>query len=246
MASSLFHILSISQQDMLTRLSDLDVVSNNLANVNTAGFKRTRSNFQELMDGMDQGGIKTASSQVISTQGPIGSTGNPLDLAISGQGYFGVTLPSGKVGYTRDGEFHLDANNRLVNADGNPVVWQGTIPANAEEAQVLKDGSVRYRVGSTWTTAGTMQLYNFKNPTALQESGNNVWTETTTSGAGQAAAPGSTGVGVIVPGSVEQSNVNMGDEMTQVITLQRAFQLSVRTFQSTDEMINEAVHMRKA
>jgi flagellar basal-body rod protein FlgG len=246
MAASLFHILSISQQDMLTRLSDLDVVSNNLANVNTAGFKRTRSNFQELMDGIDQGGIKTASSQVISNQGTISSSTNPLDLAISGDGYFGVTLSTGKVGYTRDGEFHLDGTNRLVNSDGNPVVWQGTIPANAEAAQVLKDGTVQYRIGTTWTNAGTMQLYHFKNPTALQESGNNVWTETTTSGTATAGAPGSTGLGVIVPSAIEQSNVNMGDEMTQVITLQRAFQLSVRTFQSTDEMINEAVHMRKA
>ncbi|MDD5369515.1 MAG: flagellar hook basal-body protein, partial [Anaerolineaceae bacterium] len=133
MTASLFHILNISQQDMLNRLNNLEQVSHNLANVNTAGYKHSRSNFQELLVGANQSGVHLSSTQVITGQGTLRSTENPMDLAVSGEGFFQVTLPDNRIAYTRDGQFHLDAGQRLVNASGYPVVWQGQLPAGATQ-----------------------------------------------------------------------------------------------------------------
>ena len=182
MAASLFHVLNISRQDMLSKLNDLDGSANNLANSNTVGYKPVRSNFQELLDNMTYGGTLQTGSQVLTQQGTLKSTSNPMDVAIQGDGFFAVTYAAGKTGYSRDGQFSLDANNNLVNSSGFPLVWNGTIPVGAEEIQFQENGVVQTRIGDTWTQAGTIQLYRVPNPTGLQLNGNNVYITTTNSG----------------------------------------------------------------
>jgi flagellar basal-body rod protein FlgG len=248
MGADLFQILNISRQDMQQRVQDLDVVSNNLGNINTAGYKRNRANFQELLSGIGKDGTHLSATQILTAQGNLQNTGNPMDLAISGEGFFAVTLPNGTTGYTRDGQFKLDGNNRLVNANGYPLVWQGQIPAGATQTTVGKDGAVSALDGATgaWATVGTLQLTRFPNPSGLQNNGQNTLLASAASGAAQTAAPGTTGYGVISAGTIESGNVNLGDELTHMISLQRAFQLSTQAFQQTDEMISEAITMRKA
>lgn len=246
MSASLFHILNISRQDMLTRLMDLDTVSHNLANINTAGFKRNRANFQELLAARDKEGIHMVSSQVLTGQGALRKSENPLDLAISGEGFFALSLPDGATGYTRDGRFSLDGDGQLVNANGFPLVWEGSIPPGAEEVRVEPNGRISVRQGSDWTAAGTLQLVRFPNAGGLTSRGDNVWLESEISGEAIAGAPGQDNLGQIVPQALEQSNVSLADEMTRLMTLQRVFQMSIRAFQQTDEMITGAIHLRKA
>jgi flagellar basal-body rod protein FlgG len=247
MGADLFQILNISQQDMQQRVQDLDVVSGNLANVNTPGFKRTRANFQELLSSLGKDGSHLSSTQLLTDQGSLKTTQNPLDLAISGEGFFAIILPNGTVGYTRDGELHLDANNRLVNSAGYPLVWQGQIPAGTTEVSVSPDGTVSARQATGALTAvGNIRLTRFANPTGLQNNGLNVLLATADSGAPQVGTANATGYGVIASNSIEQGNVNLADELTHMITLQRAFQLSTQAFQQTDAMISQAITMRKA
>jgi flagellar basal-body rod protein FlgG len=245
MADSLFQILNISQQDMLSRLLDLDVTSNNIANINTIGFKRNRANFQELLEQKQQSGVYMQPTQILQEQGSLTTTTNPLDLSITGEGFFQVRKPDGTTGYTRDGRFSLDANKRIVNASGNPLIWQGQIPAGAEEVQVQSNGGVFTRQGTTWTQAGTIQIANFLNPTGLQVDGSNVFLATPASGNASLATPGTTNLGQIKSYTIEQSNVNMANEMTHMMQLQRSFQIASKTFQQTDTMISEAIAMRR-
>lgn len=246
MASNLFHTLNISRQDMYARLMELDDVSNNLANINTIGYKRSRLNFQELLDRGYREGNYIASTQVMTGQGAIRNSDNPMDVAISGEGFFAVDLGDGEVGYSRNGQFQLDADKNLVNSGGYPLVWEGQIPAGAEEIHFMQDGSIMARQGETWTIVGRLELYRFNNPTALTRKGENIWLASEASGEAQAGQPGVEGMGQIVPRALEQSNVDLSYEVTRMITLQRAFQMSTRTFQQTDEMISGAIHMRKA
>ncbi|KPL71416.1 hypothetical protein ADN00_17140 [Ornatilinea apprima] len=246
MASNLFHTLNISRQDMYARLMELDDVSNNLANINTIGYKRSRLNFQELLDRGFREGNYIASTQVMTEQGAIRNSDNPMDVAISGEGFFAVELGDGEVGYSRNGQFQVDADNNLVNSAGYPIVWDGDIPDGVEEIHFTQDGSVMARQGETWTIVGQLELYRFDNPTALTRKGENIWLESEISGEAQAGQPGVEGMGQIVPRALEQSNVDLSYEVTRMITLQRAFEMSTRTFQQTDEMISGAINMRKA
>jgi len=245
MSSSLFHILNISQSAMLSGLQDLDITSNNLANVNTVGFKASRGNFQELLEQRQLEGVRSSSTQLLLNQGSLRYTQNPLDLAIQGEGFFGVTLADGRTAYTRDGQFHLDGNRQIVSAGGQRLVWQGQIPATAEEVAVDPNGVVSTRQGATWTRAGTIQTYRFANPTALQGYGENLWLSTPVSGQAQAGAPNAGNYGLIRSQSVEASNVNIANEMTHMMSLQRAFQISTRAFQQTDQMISLAISLRR-
>jgi flagellar basal-body rod protein FlgG len=245
MSSSLFHVLNISRQDMLSKLQDLDVVSNNIANLNVKGYKSNRSNFQEMLEGLNLEGTQLSSSQLQMIQGNIYQSGNPLDLAIQGDGFFGITIATGKTGYTRDGQFVLDANNRIVTPDGLPLVWTGTIPLDAQEIAVQPEGEVRVRIGDVWNVAGTISLSRFPNASALQNNGNNILLETEASGKAITGAPMTTNFGSILAGAVEQSNVNLSQELTHLITLQREFEMSTKTFQTTDEMIMQALQMRR-
>lgn len=243
---SLFHTLNISKIDMLYRLVDLDVVSNNLANVNTIGYKANRANFQELLalNGMKDG-VKLSSTQILTHQGSFQMTGNYLDWAIEGEGFFAVELPDGTTAYTRDGSFTLDGENNLVNGNGYPIIWQGTLPEDTYSVSVSTDGRVSALTEAGWQEVGTVQLTRFPNPTGLTAYGQNLFLESDISGTAQAATPGQNGYGIIRAQALERSNVDMGQEMTHLMTLQRSFQISTRLFQQTDSMINLALNMRK-
>ena len=247
MTSSLFHTLNISKQDMMTRLVDLDVVSNNLANVNTSGFKSSRSNFQELLGkAVQRDGIKNTSTQGLMQQGTLKQSALATDWAIQGEGFFQVKLADGKTAYTRDGEFSVDANNQLVTASGARLVWNGTVPNGFTDISIRTDGTVdAVMQDGTIQTCGTLQLARFNNPTGLKENGNNNWLETVGSGAAILAAPGTTNLGTVNSHQVEQSNVDISREMTQLMVDQRTFQLSVKAFQQTDLMIQQALNLRK-
>lgn len=245
MTISINEILNITRSGMLTRLQDLDLISNNLANINTNGFKSSRSNFQEMLINLQYGGTQLRATQRFMDQGSLQMTGNPLDLAISGQGFFAVQLPDGRTAYTRDGQFTLDANNRIVNMSGLPLVWNGQVPPDASGITVNQDGTVMAMQGGTWTQIGIIPLYSVANPNGLINYGGNLLLETEASGATQSGTAGEQGLGKIKNGALEQSNVNMADEMTQLISIQRSFEMSLRTFQQTDQMLALAIRMRK-
>ncbi len=245
MSPSLFQVLNISSQDMNSRIADLSNSSNSLANINTTGYKSSRLNFQELLDGVTRSGVKVSASQVMMTQGKLQNTGILSDVAINGEGFFAVTLPDGTTAYTRDGSFLLDKNKKLLNGSGYPINFQGTIPATATEVTIDQNGTIHALVEDAWVMAGTIQLTRFTNPGGLTNFGSNLWSESLNSGTPQTGAPGTTNLGTLAPGTLESSNVNMADEMTHMIVIQRSFQLASKAFQTTAEMIDSAIHLRK-
>ena len=247
MSSSLFHTLNISRQDMLSRMMDLDVTSNNLANSNTAGYKTSRSNFQEMLNKKLNEGVQLRNTQILTAQGSLRDSTNPLDWAIQGEGFFTVTLPDGKKGYTRDGQFVLDADRKLVSASGYPLVWDGTIAEGMTDISIGQDGKVTALDAKGASVAvGTVQLTTFPNASALENHGDNVWLETVTSGAAKTGAAGAENYGTINANKVEQSNVDLAQEMTHLMTLQRSFSMSLKAFEQTDTMISQAINLRKA
>jgi flagellar basal-body rod protein FlgG len=247
MPYSLFNTLTISRQDMLSRLTDLDVTSNNLGNINTAGFKANRSNFQEMLNQRLKEGNRIMATQVMPAQGSLRDSANPLDWAIQGEGFFSVTLPDGTIGYTRDGQFTLDAERNLVTARGYPLVWDGEIPEGATDIRIQSNGTITaVDADGQNVDVGAIQLTRFPNPTGLDSFGDNVWLESDASGAAQAGAPGEENYGMISSHKVEQSNVDLSRELTHLMTLQRSFSMSLTAFQQTDLMISQAINLRKA
>jgi len=245
MSPSLFQVLNISSQDMNSRIEDLSNSSNSLANINTTGFKASRLNFQELLDGANRAGVKVSSTQAMTTQGKLQNTGILSDVSINGDGYFSVSLPDGKTAYTRDGSFLLDENKKLLNGSGYPIAFQGTVPPTATEVTIDQNGTIHALVDDAWVTAGTIQLTRFTNPGGLTNIGSNLWSESLNSGKPQTGAPGSINFGTLAPGTLESSNVNMADEMTHMIVIQRSFQMASKAFQTTADMIDSAIHLRK-
>ena len=247
MSSSLFQTLNISKQDILTRLTDLDVTSNNLSNSNTAGFKTSRSNFQEMLNQQLIEGTQLRSTQMLPAQGALRDSTNTLDWGIQGEGLLSVTLPDGTIGYTRDGQLSLDSEFKLVTSGGYPLVWSGQIVEGMTDISVSPGGSVS-ATDSKGVRAeiGTVQLTRFANPSGLTVYGNNLLLESDTSGAAQAGAPGAENFGIIKSSTVELSNVSLSQEMTHLITLQRSFSMSIKAFQQTDTMITQAINLRKA
>ncbi len=247
MYTSLFHTLNISRQDMISRLVDLDVTSNNLANFNTAGYKASRSNFQEILQQQSKEGTQLVSTQMLNTQGAMRDSTNPYDLAIQGEGFFSVTMPDGKVGYTRDGQFGLDASNNLVSASGYPLVWSGKILPGMTNFAISPEGNATATDATGKNVVlGQVSLTIFPNPTALTNKGDNIWLESVPSGKAQVGIPGAQNFGTIASYRVEQSNIELSQEMTRVISLQRSFSMSLKAFQQTDNMISQAINMRKA
>ena len=247
MSSSLFQTLNISRQDMLSHMLDLDVTSNNLANINTAGYKASRSNFQEMLNQQLKGGVQLRTTQMLTTQGSLRDSTQPLDWAIQGGGFFNVTLPDGTIGYTRDGQFALDANRQLVNSSGYPLFWTGNIPEGTTDISINPDGTViGLDAAGARADLGTVQLTRFPNSSGLTSYGDNIWLESDASGAAQTGAAGSENFGAISGYRVEQSNVDMGQELTRLMTLQRAFSMSTKVFEQTDLMISQAINLRKA
>jgi flagellar basal-body rod protein FlgG len=237
------------------------VIANNLANVNTTGFKRDRAQFETLAyqaltapgapssaenkyaNGLNLGsGVAIAGTARIDTQGSMTTTGNALDLAIEGSGLFQVQMPDGRTAYTRDGNFSLSAEGTIVTSDGMPVQPQITIPQGAQSITIAGDGTVSALLaGQTEvTTLGKLQTASFLNPAGLQSAGNNLLLETGASGAPQVGDPGVDGRGNLRQGSLEASNVNVVEELVDMIETQRAYEVNSKMIKATDEMLQYA------
>src|SRR5271156_2742312 len=237
---------------------NLDNVANNLANASTAGFRRRRLQFQDLVyqnliapgaaatqqttypSGLQIGlGARTASSEIIQQQGALNETDNPLDVTIEGQGFFQIQLPSGELAYTRSGEFSMDSAGIIVDAQGNQVQPAITIPPSATNVTIGSDGSVSVQLPNQTQaqTVGTIQLTTFANPGGLSSVGNNYFLETTASGNPIVGTPGgSEGLGTIQQGYLENSNVDVVTEFINLIMAQRSYEANSRGVKAADEM----------
>lgn len=235
----------------------IDNTANNLANVNTTGFKRSHMEFADLIyDASKLPGAPTAEGQTspiglqigngvrpvgttnVFTQGVPVDTGAPTHMAIEGDGFFKVTMPDGSAGYTRDGSFHTNADGLLVNGDGRPLDPNITIPTTANEINISAAGEVSYLENNVISSAGTIQIYRFANASGLRQAGGNIYLATEASGPEVAGAPGSTGYGSLRQGSLEGSNVEVVSEMVSLITAQRAYEINSRAIRAGDEMLS--------
>jgi len=238
---------------------NLDNIANNLANSSTAGFRSRRLQFEDLIyqnlimpgaaatqqttvvAGLQVGlGTRSAASEVIQLQGDFSQTGNPLDLTIQGQGFFQVLLPSGETAYTRAGSFHTDQSGNLVDQDGDPVQPGIAIPTGATSVTVGSDGTVSVTVAGQTAAqqVGSLQLALFNNPGGLNSTGSNLFLQTTASGAPVVGTPGGTeGLGSIVQGMLEQSNVSVVNEFVNMIVAQRSYEASSRVVNAADQML---------
>ncbi len=243
---------------MDTQQTNMDVIAHNLANVNTVGFKKSRADFQDILyqttkiagtatapgfevpTGIQVGlGSRVTAVQKIFTTGDIHQTGNDLDLAIEGPGFFQVSMPDGETAYTRSGAFKRDSTGRMVTSDGYPLFPEIVIPENATQISISKSGTVEVFLDgeNTPTEIGTIELTRFSNPSGLRALGNNLLAETLTSGAPAADIPGENGLGVLAQGFLEGSNVNIMEEMVNMIAGQRAYEINSKSIKTADEML---------
>ncbi|MGM7701177.1 flagellar basal body rod protein FlgG [Pseudalkalibacillus sp. Hm43] len=246
--------------------SKLDVLGNNIANVNTYGFKKGRTTFKDLVSqqisgasapNANRGGVnpkqvglgsQLSTIDTIHTQGSLQTTGRPLDLSISGDGYFVVSDGPNDF-YTRAGNFYLDQGGTLVNADGLRVQGAGgdiTIPTDAESFSIGNDGTVNYidNAGNV-VSAGQISISKFANNGGLEKAGSNLYQETTNSGAANVVTAGTAGAGEIVAGTLEMSNVDLSEEFTEMIVAQRGFQANTRIITTSDEILQELVNLKR-
>jgi len=238
-----------------TRMS---VVSNNLANVNTTGFKRGRAVFEDLLyqnvtqaggatsqstespTGLTTGtGVRVVATEKTFTQGSALQTGNALDVLIQGRGFFQVLQPDGTLAYSRDGSFKIDSEGRLVTSSGYEIQPSLTIPSDAQSVTIGLDGTVQATLAgqTSPTSLGTLQLADFINPAGLQPKGQNLFLETAASGSPQVANPGLEGLGTLVQGSLEGSNVNVVEELVSMIETQRAYEMNSKAISTSDQML---------
>ncbi len=250
--------LWISKTGLDAQQTNMDVIANNLANVSTNGFKRARPVFEDLLyqtlrqpgaqsstqtqlpSGLQIGtGVRPVATERIFTQGNLQQTGNPLDVAINGAGFLQVQLPDGSTAYTRDGSFQLNSQGQIVTSSGFQVQPAITIPANALNVTIGRDGVVSVtRAGSaTPTQVGALQLTGFVNPAGLQSMGENLYLETAASGTPSTNAPGTNGLGLINQNYVETSNVNVVEELVNMIQTQRAYEINSKAIQTSDQML---------
>jgi flagellar basal-body rod protein FlgG len=250
--------LWIAKSGMEAQQTQLDVISNNLANVGTNGFKRAHAVFEDLIyqnlrqsgaasgeqsqlpTGLQIGlGTRTVATSRNFLQGNLQQTGNRLDMAIEGNGFFQITMPDGTTGYSRDGAFQLDAQGQIVTNSGYIVVPGITIPPNATSVTIAPDGTVSVGLpGQANTQAvGQLQLATFANPAGLEPRGHNVFAETAASGPPAAGAPGADGLGTVQQGFVETSNVNVVEELVSMIQTQRAYELNSKAISTSDQML---------
>jgi flagellar basal-body rod protein FlgG len=244
----------------------VDVISNNLANMTTTGFKRRRTEFQDLIyeserrvgsNTSDSGtivpagaqvglGVRTAAIYRINEQGTLSQTSNSLDIAIRGNGYFPVTLPSGDTAYTRDGTFGLSPDGTIVTADGYPIAGGITIPANATSVTVSATGQVQASIAGQTApqTVGQIQLTTFANETGLDAQGDNLFLQSGASGNPVTGNPGAPGFGSVLQGYVESSNVNVVTEISNLITAQRAYEMNSRVITTSDQMLSTLTNLR--
>jgi flagellar basal-body rod protein FlgG len=246
---------------MTAQQLNVDNIANNLANANTAGFKMRRAQFEDLIyqsmiqpgassgqqttvpAGLQLGlGTRAASNEIIFTQGAFTQTNNPLDMVIQGEGFFQIRQPSGDLAYTRAGSFQLDRNGNIVDANGNPLEPQITIPSNAQNVTIAQDGTVSFTTPGQSATqkAGQIQLANFQNPAGLNSVGNSLFTTTDASGDPQVSNPGGPeGLGTLMQGYTEQSNVDVVSEFVNLIQSQRAYEANSRVVKAADEMYQQ-------
>ena len=252
---------------MESQQMNIDVISNNLANVNTVGFKRSRADFQDLLyqtvksagtsssantqvpTGIQIGlGSKAVAVQKLFTQGGAQKTGSELDLAIEGEGFFQILQPNGELAYTRAGGFKLDSNGRIVTSDGYPLNPEMTIPIDTTSITIGLDGTVSViaaGIQTTPTEIGKIQLADFSNPAGLSGIGRNLFIETFASGTPTTGVPGENGIGSISQGYLEMSNVSVIDEMVNMIVGQRAYEVNGKAISTADEMLQTANNLRR-
>src|ERR1700674_1662511 len=257
----MFRALYTAASGMQAQQMNLDTIANNLSNSSTAGFQSRRMQFQDLIyqsmvmpgaaasqqttvaTGLQIGlGTRPAASEIIQLQGNINATGNPLDLAIEGQGLFQVLLLTGETAYTRSGAFHQDAQGNVVTSDGNPLQPALTIPAGATSITISPDGTLSVTLAgqSAAQQVGTIQLALFPNPGGLNSVGKNLFLATTASGDPIQGTPGgSEGLGTIQQGYLEQSNVDVVEEFIQMIVAQRLYEANSRVVTSADQMLQQ-------
>ncbi|HEY8963458.1 MAG TPA: flagellar basal-body rod protein FlgG [Alphaproteobacteria bacterium] len=258
--------LDIAATGMQAQQMNVDVISNNIANMTTTGFKRQRAQFQDLIyqnkvrpgitssdvgtivpSGIQLGlGVKPGSVYRINEQGTISMTGNFYDIAIAGRGYFQITLPDGQIGYTRDGSFQLNAEGEIVNAQGYPIEPSLTVPDDVTDVSISENGIVQVKVAGQTAVQeiGQIQLATFQNDAGLEAIGNNILLETPASGAPTAGNPTDVGFGKLQQGAREQSNVNVVDEITTLITAQRAYEMNSKVIQTSDDMLGTLTQLR--
>lgn len=250
--------LHVARTGLDAQNTKMQVIANNLANVNTTGFKKDRADFQALAyqqlvaagaasdsenkfaTGLSLGtGVALTGTSRIDTQGTLTATGNALDLAIEGAGYFQIQRPDGVIAYTRDGSFSRTAEGTLVNSDGMPMVPQIQVPEGTVSITIGNDGTVSATLAgqTSPTQLGQIELASFANPSGLQSVGGNLLLETEASGAPQVGVAGLDGRGTIAQGSLEGSNVNIVEELVNMIETQRAYEVNSKMIKSTDEML---------
>ena len=252
---------------MTAQQMNVDNIAHNLANANTGGYKMRRAQFQDLLyqtvvqpgaaagqqtvvpTGLQLGlGTRAASNEIIFTQGDFSQTNNPLDLVIQGKGFFQVRLPSGDLGYTRSGSFHLDRDGNVVTGDGNPLEPQITLPANALQVTIGQDGTVSFtQPGQTASQqAGQIQLATFPNPAGLNSLGGNLYSPTDASGDPTVGTPGGQeGLGTILQGYIEQSNVSVVEEFINLIVAQRGYEANSKVVQAADNMYQQVNNLAR-
>jgi len=257
--------LSIAATGMLAQQTNVEVIANNLANMNTTGYKEQRAEFEDLLyqnieqqgtqssdtgsilpSGIQLGaGVRTADVYRVTGQGDLQSTSNPYDVAINGAGYFRIQMPDGTDAYTRAGNFALSPEGQLVTQQGYVVQPGIAIPTTATSVTINGQGQVQVIVpGQTAAqTVGQLELTRFPNDAGLKAEGNNLFTETASSGAPQSGVPGSTGYGTIQQGFLETSNVNAVSEITSLITAQRAYEMNSKVITAADEMMSETAKL---
>jgi len=258
--------LDIAGTGMQAQQTNVEVISNNIANMTTTGYKRQRAEFQDLIyqnlrrvgsNSSDTGtivpsgaqvglGVKTAAIYAINEQGNLQQTSNTLDMAIQGNGYFQVTLPSGQTAYSRDGTFSMGPDGTIVTADGYTVQPGLQIPTAATSVTVNTSGQVQVTLSGQTApqTIGQLQLATFPNPAGLSAQGDNLLLQTAASGAPVAGNPGTAGFGTVMQGFVETSNVNVVTEITNLITAQRAYEMNSKVITTSDDMLSTLTNLR--
>lgn len=243
---------------------NMDVIANNLANVSTNGYKKSRADFQDLLyqivkvpgsptsdgtmspTGVQIGlGVRPASVQKVFTEGDLIKTDNELDVAIEGEGFFQISIPSGDTAYTRAGNLKRDGDGRITTSDGYPLTPEITIPENARRISISETGIVSALLGNDTvsTELGNLDLAAFTNNSGLLAIGKNLYRETTASGVATVGTPGSDGYGTLLQSFVEGSNVNIVEELATMITAQRAFEINSKSVTTSDEMLKTTVQM---
>lgn len=258
--------LDIAASGMLAQQMNVDVISHNIANMNTTAYKRQRADFEDMLyQNIERPGATSSASGAIlpmgiqigvgvhadavariNEQGGLNQTSNPYDLAINGQGFLQIQLPSGQMAYTRAGNFAVNADGQMVTADGYPVEPSITVPPESTAIQITRDGIVEVTIAGQTDPqqVGQIELASFINPGGLEAIGDNLYLETPASGSPNTATPGSPGLGTLMQGYLEISNVNAVEEISSLIVAQRAYEMNARVITAADEMLQATTQLR--